>query len=66
MPQDLPGKTGSDRKDKRGSAKSPSQRDVPEVRSFLGLYNVYRKFVKYFTKIATPLKKAEQGPTDKM
>jgi hypothetical protein len=26
-----------------------------ELRSFFGLYNVYRRFVKGFAKIATPL-----------
>ena len=33
----------------------PAPRDVRDVRSFLGLANFYRKFVKDFAKIASPL-----------
>ena len=51
---------------KEAIQKAPPPRDVPEVRSFLGLRNVYRKFVKDFTKIATPLnKKLNKGQPTK-
>ena len=42
---------------KEAVQKSLPPREVPEVRSFLGLFNVYRKFVKDFTTISTPLNK---------
>ena len=51
---------------KEAIQKSLPPRDVPEVRSFLGICNVYRKFVKDFTKIATPLnKKLNKGKPTK-
>ena len=34
-----------------------SPRNVPEIRSFLGLAGYYRRFVKDFSKIAAPLTK---------
>ena len=39
----------------------PTPRNVTDVRSFLGLANYYRRFIKGFAQIATPL----MGPTGK-
>ena len=52
-----PGKLEVTERTKDTVQKALPPRDVPEAMSFLGPCNVYRKFVKDFTKILTPLNK---------
>ena len=52
-----PGKLEVAQRGKEAVQKSLPPRDISELRSFLGLCNVYRRFVPNFSRVATPLNK---------